>query len=194
MPGPGTRMPCRDRRETLDLPRSMQAALCPLDCCGFWLASNCLHLETTSALREDGPALTNATVVAPARPPSSMRIFEPLPSRAAHFENTYFETTFFENTWHGVSRPGRCNARRIAAWKCVAPDRTALVAPVIARTGFVRRQSTAADPGIPRTDDRRAAHAFQRARLGSDNRGQIDITDIDGSAEDVVRTPGYLTG
>jgi hypothetical protein len=46
---------------------------------------------------DDGPALTSATVVAPARPPSSSaRIVEAPPSRAAHFENT----------WHGMSRPG----------------------------------------------------------------------------------------
>jgi hypothetical protein len=40
-----------------------------------------------------------------------------------------------------------------------------------------------------------AAHAFQRARLASENRGQIDIIDIDGLGEDLVRMlPGYLTG
>src|SRR5438034_1543309 len=54
------------------------------------------------------------------------------------------------------------------------------IAPVVLRAGFVRRQSTAADPGIPRTDDRRAAHTFQRARLAIDNHGQIEIIDVDG--------------
>jgi hypothetical protein len=48
-------------------------------------AAPCPHLETASAVLDDGPALTNATVVASARPPSS-RIVEAPPSRAAHFE------------------------------------------------------------------------------------------------------------
>ena len=39
-----------------------------------------------------------------------------------------------------------------------------------------------------------AAHTFQRAHLASDNRGQIDIFDIDGAADDLMRTlPGHLT-
>jgi hypothetical protein len=36
----------------------------------------------------DRPALTNATVAAPPRPPSSLRIVGPPSSKAAHFENT----------------------------------------------------------------------------------------------------------
>jgi hypothetical protein len=117
-------------------------------------ASPCPHLETASAVLDDGPALTNAIVVAPARPPSSStRIVETPPSRAAHFEKP--------------------------ANKCVSPGRATLVAAVF-RMGFVRRQSTAADPGIPRTDDRRAAHASQRARLASCCRGHIEIIDGNG--------------
>jgi hypothetical protein len=47
--------------------------------------------------------------------------------------------------------------------------------------------------GAPASRSRRTH--FQRARLASGNRGQIDIIDIDGLAEDLVRTlPGYLTG
>jgi hypothetical protein len=71
-------------------------------------------------------------------------------------------------------------------------------APVVARAGFVRRQGTAADPGIPRADDRRphtaasiAAHAFQRERLASCSCGHIEIIDVDVPAEDLVRVlPG----
>src|SRR5215216_5784483 len=56
------------------------------------------------------------------------------------------------------------------------------------------RQSTAADPGIPRTDDRGAAHrdldrgaCVRRARLASYSRGNIEIIAVDGPAEDLVR-------
>jgi hypothetical protein len=127
-------------------------------------ASPCPHLETASAVPDDGPALTNATVVAPARPSSSSRIVEAPPSRAAHFE-----------------RPAN---------KCVSPGRATLVAPVSCM-GFLRRQSTAPIQEIPRTDDRRTAHAFQRTRLASCCRGHIEIIDVVGPAEDLVRVlPG----
>ena len=37
------------------------------------------------------------------------------------------------------------------------PGRIAFLTPVVARTGFVRQRATAADPGIPRANDRRTA-------------------------------------
>jgi hypothetical protein len=55
-------------------------------------ASPCPHLETASAVLDDGPALTNGD----RRPPSSSTRIVETPSRAAHFEKT----------WHGMSRPG----------------------------------------------------------------------------------------
>jgi hypothetical protein len=40
-----------------------------------------------------------------------------------------------------------------------------------------------------------AAHAFQRARLASDGREQIEIIDADSRARDLVQVlAGYLTG
>ena len=57
--------------------------------------------------------------------------------------------------------------------------------------GFIRQQGNDADPGMPRTDDRRAPHRD----LASDSRGQIAIIDADSRAQDFVRVlPGYLTG
>jgi hypothetical protein len=61
-------------------------------------APSCPHLETASAVLKDGSALTNATIVAPARPPSSTRMGPP-PSGAA-------AQRISKNTWHGMSRPG----------------------------------------------------------------------------------------
>jgi hypothetical protein len=64
----------------------------------------------------------------------------------------------------------------------------------IARAVFEPGQNAAADPGIPRTDDRVAAHAFQRARRASYSRGNIEIIDVDEPAEDLVRVrPEFRT-
>jgi len=92
------------RRDTFDLPPSMKAALCPLDCCGFsGVRAACPHLETAPAVLNDGSALTNATIVAPARPPSSIRI-GPQPSEAKTLGTGKHLAR--ENTWHGMSSPG----------------------------------------------------------------------------------------
>jgi hypothetical protein len=148
-------------------------SVCPLQCirpvpqpgaAGSEIYSRSQHatgFENAPALN-DGSALSNATIVAPARPPSSTRI------RAAAERSGAFRNL----ARHEL--PRLMQRRRSAARKYVSPGRAALVAPVVAHAGFARRQGAAVDPGIPRTDDRRArtavsiaAHAFQRARLAS---------------------------
>jgi hypothetical protein len=61
--------------------------------------------------------------------------------------------------------------------------------------------STPADPGIPRTDDRGAVHrdldrgaCISVARLASYSRGNIEIIDVDGPAEDLVRVRAGSSG
>ncbi len=57
------------------------------------------------------------------------------------------------------------------------------------------RQFLAPKIDVRRTAISIAAHAFQRARLATDSRGQIEIIDVDGPAEDPVRAlPGDPTG
>ena len=95
-----------------------------------------------------------------------------------------------------MSSPGRCNARRSAdASHPVEPRLSLLSLPardlcdgkalppiqeILARMIDVQRSATSI-----------AAHAFQRARLARYSRGNIEIIDVDGPAEDLVRVrPG----
>src|SRR5829696_4602316 len=60
--------------------------------------------------------------------------------------------------------------------------------------GIRARANAAADPGIPRADDRAAAHAFQRVRRASYSRGNIEIIDVDDTAENLIRVrPEFRT-
>jgi hypothetical protein len=155
------------------------------------VASPCPHLETASALLHDRPALMRppsrrhglrrgrgfraaaAQRISKTRTSKTRLSKKPSTARAAPVDET----------------PG--DLLRIIA---VSSSRTV---SVVAQPGFVRLQSTAADPKIPRADDRRAAHlrpiaahAFQRA-----SREQIEIIDVDSRARDLVQLfPGYLTG
>jgi hypothetical protein len=81
----------------------MRAALYSLDHCALWRSRRPARISRrTDADHGDRRSAAAASViVADVGPPSS---------KAAHFENTM----------HGMSSPGRCNARRSAASECVS--------------------------------------------------------------------------
>jgi len=149
----------------------MKAALGPLDCCGFlWRSRRPARNRLAGAQRRTGAdqcdhrrAGTAAAVEA---------------DRAAAERSSAFRKHLARHEPHRLmERPAICCAQmRLtrssrACRACCCPR------------GFARRQDTAADPGIPRTDDRRArtavsiaAHAFQRTRLaGYSPRGYLFI-------------------
>ena len=101
-------------------------------------ASPCPHLETASAVLDDRPTLTNATVVAPARPPSSStRIFGPPPSESA-FRKHSFRNTISKH-WHGMSSPVDATPSDLLRANVSHPVEPRS-SPVVARAGFMRRR------------------------------------------------------
>ena len=134
----------------------MQAALCPLDGCGFF-ASLCPHLKTASAVLHDGPGLTNADFRAAAEWPRISKT--PGTARAAPVDGMPSDRLRANTPPQVEPRLSRLllAARDLCDGKALPPIQE-----------------------IPRTDDRRAAQAFQQDRLASDSRGQIEIIDVAG--------------
>jgi hypothetical protein len=94
---------------------------------------------------------------------------------------------------HGMSNPGRCNARRSVASKIrlsVEPRWSYLSLPA-QLLGYGKARPPIQEFLAPMIELRRtaisiAAPAFQRARLASYRRGNIQIIDVEGPAEDLV--------
>jgi len=88
------------------------------------------------------------------------------------FRTAAEQPAHFENTWHGHQQPRLMECPAIC---CVQMRLTpsSHAGRVCYPRGFIRQQGNDADPGMPRTDDRRAPHRD----LASDSRGQIAIID-----------------
>lgn len=103
----------------------------------------------------------------------------------------------YKNIWRGMSGP-LMQARRSAPYNASHPtDRACRCMRDLCDGAALppTRQFLAPKIDVRRTAISIAAHAFQRARLATDSRGQIEIIDVDGPAEDPVRAlPGDPTG
>ena len=122
----------------------------------------CPHLETASAARHDGAARTDAIVTTPARPlSSSIRISHRRRAARAFRKHLARASAAPVN-----GMPG--DLLRANASHPFEPRWSRLLSARIYTTARQRR-----DPGMPRTDDRRAPHRD----LASDSRGQIAIID-----------------
>lgn len=149
------------------MPRSMQAALYSLDHCAFWRSRRPARIS-----RQTGADQCDHRSAAAA---SRRRcgLSNPPSSKAAHFENT----------WHELPRL----MQRAAI--CCEPMRLS-VEPRSSHPSFPARHLSygKARPPIQEFLARMiAAHVFQGARLASYSRGNIEIIDVDGFAEDLVR-------
>jgi hypothetical protein len=83
-------------------------------------ASRCPYLGTALAGLDNRPALTDAT----RRGAGAASVVVDADFRAAAEQRRAFsKAPISKKTWHGISSPGRCNVRRSAACKCVAPSR-----------------------------------------------------------------------
>jgi hypothetical protein len=138
-----------------DLPRSMQVD------CTLSIVAGC-GVRVALPASHDRPARTNATVAAPPGPPSSRQRISKTP---------------------GTASATQADATRGDLLRANASlGRAALVAPVVARAVFELREARpliqeflARMIEVPRTAISIAVHTFQRARLASCSRGNIEI-------------------
>ena len=107
-------------------------------------------------------------------------------SRPRIFGRPLSGTAACESYWRATSRPCSCRpsnpprAMRLTRWNRAC-------APAVARAGFVRQRRIAADPGIPRANDRRTAQCgfdrgsrVSRPASSAIGRGHIEIRDMEG--------------
>jgi hypothetical protein len=116
--------------------------------------------------------------------PSSLRIVEPAVEQSSAFRK---HPARHEQPWL-MQRPAICCEPMRFHW--LIPTRRTCRCP----RAIELRQRTADAPGIlarvigvRRTAISIAAHVFQQARLASYSHGNIEIIDVDGFAEDLVR-------